>query len=478
MKSAKFVQGSTLKHVSVMTISSTIGLLALFAVDLVDMYFLSLLGQEELAAAIGFSGTLLFFLTSVGIGIQIAMGALVSRAEGVSNRDLVSQYCSSVLLFSLIASVMVTLPAWIWLEELLMFLGARDVTLSLALDYSQILLPSTPLLVCGMSAAATLRGLGDARNAMYTTLGAAVVNALLNPLFIFTFGLEIQGAAIASVLSRVALVGIALYVVIRRHHIHCRPDWQQMRRDLSTILPIAVPAVLTNLATPIGGSYVLKTMASFGDSAVAGAAILGRVTPVAFALIFALSGAIGPIIGQNAGADRYDRVRATLLNALLINFVYILLVWLVLYLTGDSIIAAFSATGEAAYLIDFYTTWLVIGFSFNGVLFIANAASNNLNHATQATLFNFAKALFGTIPLVYLLSQWFGAAGVLAGELAGAVVWGTIALAVVMWQIRQLERQHTHISCREPEVSEAMASPFSSSQCQLGCTYVKGKGEK
>ncbi len=126
-----------------------------------------------------------------------------------------------------------------------------------------------------------------------------------------------------------------------------------MRLDMGAILPIAVPAVLTNLATPIGGSYVLKTMASFGDSAVAGAAILGRITPVAFALIFALSGAIGPIIGQNAGADRYDRVRSTLLNALLINFVYILFVWLVLYLAGDMIISAFSATGDAAYLIDF-----------------------------------------------------------------------------------------------------------------------------
>ncbi|WP_315980937.1 hypothetical protein [Aliamphritea spongicola] len=100
----------------------------------------------------------------------------------------------------------------------------------------------------------------------------------------------------------------------------------------------------------------------------------------------------------------------------------------------------------------------MIGFSFNGVLFIANAASNNLNHATQATLFNFAKALFGTIPLVYLFAQWFGAAGVLAGELAGAAVWGTIALAVVFWQIRQLEREHTCVSCTEPEVAEAMAS--------------------
>jgi len=474
MASGKFVQGSTFKHVSVMTLSSTVGLLALFTVDMVDMYFLSLLGQEELAAAIGFSGTLLFFLTSIGIGIQIAMGALVSRAEGSGNRSLVSQYCSSVLLFSLLAALAVTIPGWIYLEPLLSFLGASGVTLQLALDYSQILLPSTPLLVCGMSAAATLRGLGDARNAMFTTLGAALVNALLNPLFIFTFGLEIKGAAIASVISRVALVGIAMYVVTQRHKLQFRPSLPQMRVDLAAILPIALPAVLTNLATPIGGSYVLKTMASFGDSAVAGAAILGRVTPVAFALIFALSGAVGPIIGQNAGADRYDRVRATLLNALLINFGYILLVWLLLFLASPLIISAFNATGEAAQLIDFYTSFLVLGFGFNGVLFIANAASNNLNHATQATLFNFAKALLGTVPMVYFLSQWYGARGVLAGELAGALLWGSVAFAVVLWQIRQLEREHTRIRCEANEATEVMSCQFSSSQCQLGSNCVKG----
>ncbi len=78
MRKAVFLHGSTLRHVIIMTGASSIGLITLFAVDLVDMYFLSLLGQQELAAAIGFSGTLLFFLTAVSIGLQIAMGALVA----------------------------------------------------------------------------------------------------------------------------------------------------------------------------------------------------------------------------------------------------------------------------------------------------------------------------------------------------------------------------------------------------------------
>ena len=407
------------------------------------------------------------------------MGALVSRAEGLHDRDLASRYCSSVLLFSAILSTAVTLPVWYFLEEVLVFLGASGLTLQYALEYSNILLPSTPLLACGMCAAAVLRAVGDARQSMWTTMGAALVNAALDPIFIFALGMGIEGAAVASVLSRLVLVAIGFSAVIRKHKLDCKPYWSVMRRDLRVIVPIAGPAMLTNLATPIGGSYVLKTMASFGDSAVAGAAILGRIVPVAFALIFALSGAIGPIIGQNAGADRYDRVRHTLLNSMLVNVGYVLLIWLVMFLLSDWIIAAFGAQGDAAYLIDFYATWLVIGFAFNGVLFIANAASNNLNRATQATAFNFARVLLGTIPLVYLCSQWFGAVGVIAGEMAGALLWGVVAFVVVLWQVQKMQRCHEQVQVAEAQadiqVDSSCSSPFSSPRSQMGSTYIKAE---
>lgn len=472
MKTAVFTKGSTLKHILVMTGASTVGLLALFAVDLVDMYFLSLLGHEELAAAIGFSGTLLFFLTSVGIGLQIGMGALVSRAEGRHDRALAGRYYGNVMLFSALLSSAVALPVWIYLEELFVFLGASGLTLELSLDYSRIILPSTPLLACGMCAAAALRAVGDARRSMWATMSAAGVNAVLDPIFIFGLDMGIQGAATASVMSRVALVFIGAAYVWRRHQLGRRPTWQSLQMDLRTIVPIAGPAMLTNLATPIGSSYVLKTMATFGDSAVAGAAILGRITPVAFALIFALSGSIGPIIGQNAGADLYGRVRQTLYNALLVNTGYVVLIWLAMFLLRNQIIDAFGAEGDAAHLIDFYAKWLVIGFVFNGMLFIANAASNNLNRATQATLFNFARALLGTVPLVYLLSDWFGAVGVIAGEMAGSLLWGTVAYAVVLWQVRKMERSHELVVQPEVCVEQSAQSPYSSARTQMGGSLV------
>ena len=163
MTRAIFTQGSTLRHVVIMTGASTVGLVAMFTVDLVDMYFLSLLGEQELAAAVGYGGTLLFFLTAVSIGLQIGMGALVSRAEGAHRRDLAGRYCTNILICSGSMAAVISAVAYLHLEDLLGLLGASGKTLEYALAYSRIIIPNTAILALGMCAANAARALGDRR---------------------------------------------------------------------------------------------------------------------------------------------------------------------------------------------------------------------------------------------------------------------------------------------------------------------------
>ena len=442
---AVFTSGSTMRHVVVMTAASATGLLAMFGVDMIDMYFLTLLGEQELAAAVGFAGTLLFFLVSVSIGLQIALGALVARSEGAHRRDLASRYCSSALTFNATVSVVLSIVTWFNLRSLLEFLGASGVTLEYALSYARIVLPSMPLVMLGMSMAAGVRALGDARRSMMATVTGSLVNGALDPLFIFTFGWGLEGAALATVVARIVLVAVAWWALYGVHKLPRRIGLQEVRQDLRPIMSIAGPAMLTNLATPIGGAFVLKMMSQFGDSAVAGAAIVGRITPVAFAAIFALSGAVGPIVGQNAGAGLYDRVRSTLRDAVVFNVVYIALVWLLLWSCADLIVRVFSASDLAADLIGFYFTALVWAFAFNGMLFVANASFNNLHHPHWATFFNFGRALLGTIPAVYLGAQWYGARGVMAGEAIGALLFGVLAMVAAFALVNRIERRHTPV---------------------------------
>ena len=427
-ETAVFVDGSIFRHVVVMASTSAVGLMTLFVVDLMDMFFLSLLGELELAAAVGYAGTILFFTTSIAIAIAITSGALVSRSLGGQDKSRASQYASNVICFGVLLSILISGFIWFTIPQLLDQLGAEGRSHELASEYLRIIVPSMVLLGIAMAATGILRAAGDARRAMYATVIGGVVNAVLDPILIFGLELGIRGAAIASVAARATVMLVALYGVVRVHQLLSRLSIVSFFRDLSGILHIAGPAMLTNVATPIGNAYVLATMAKFGDGAVAGMSIIGRVIPVAFGLIFALSGAVGPIIGQNFGAARIDRVRQTLWEGLRFSTFVVVGVSLLLFALQNPLVYAFSASDDAAKLIRFFCSWIAISFLFNGALFIANAAFNNLGFAHYASVFNLAKATLGTIPFVYLGALIGGAPGVLAGQAVGATLIGIAAI--------------------------------------------------
>ena len=203
-----------------------------------------------------------------------------------------------------------------------------------------------------------------------------------------------------------------------------------MTGDFSAIFHVAGPALLTNLATPLGAAYVTRSMAVFGPDAVAGQATIDRISPVAFGLIYALSGAVGPILAQNAGAGRLDRVRETLRDSSILVLATVLLAWAVLALTQHLLVRAFVARGITAELVHLFCSWLAAGYLFTGALFVANAAFNNLSYPVLSTVFNWGRATLGTIPFV-AYGAHFGPVGVLAGQAAGSVVFGTLVPFVI-----------------------------------------------
>ena len=147
---------------------------------------------------------------------------------------------------------------------------------------------------------------------MNVTLFAAVATAVVDPIFIFAMHLGLPGAAIGTVLSHLVLATLGWIEAARRHKLVAPPSFRALTGDIAAIFHVAGPALLTNLATPVGAAYVTRSMAVFGPDAVAGQATIDRVSPVAFGLIYALSGAVGPVLAQNAGAGRLDRVREKL----------------------------------------------------------------------------------------------------------------------------------------------------------------------
>jgi Na+-driven multidrug efflux pump len=215
----------------------------------------------------------------------------------------------------------------------------------------------------------------------------------------------------------------------------------QVVEDFMPLFAIGLPAVLTNLAAPVAGAFMTAVLAPFGDEAVAANAIITRLVPVAFGSIFALSGAVGPIIGQNLGARNIARVRGTLVDSLVISALAVVFSWVVLALTRDWISFIFHANPGTADLVSFFCVVVAGTWIFHAALFVANASFNNLGAPALATAFNWGKSTIGTVPFALLGVQLGGVKGALLGQGFGAVLFGIAGVYAAFRVVARIERR-------------------------------------
>lgn len=420
---AKFTTGSTLRHVVVMTLSGSLGLSFVFLVDFLALFWVSQLKNEALVAAIGFAGTIQFFVVSIAIGMVIAAVALVSRSLGQGRRQRARRLATTALIYSGGAQAGIAVLVFFFRYPLLRLSGADGEVLEAAASFLAISLPSLPFIAVGMMCGALLRAVGDPMRSMLVTVSAGVFAMVLDPLFIIYFGWGIEGAALAIVFSRAVMLVFGFYWLMKTYDILAKPARPDMTLYIGTFATIAVPAIATQIATPFGNWILVRAMAEQGPSAVAGLGVVMRLTILSFGGIYALSSAIGGIIGQNAGAGLKDRVASAYRDSLVFCVVYTVVIWVALGFSADLVVRSFGLSGEGAEVVRVFSQYAAGSFVFIGALFVSNAAFNNLGKPFWATLANWSRDGLFMAPLAFGMGSLFGPSGVvMAQALANAIV--------------------------------------------------------
>ncbi len=253
---------------------------------------------------------------SINIGLTIAISASVSRALGSGDRTQARRLAASGLLLTTLVATVLAALLWIYRDFALdHFMHARGEAAEVASGLLAIIIPANVPMGLGMALSGVLRACGDARRAMYVTLSGGVVTAFTDPALIFGLGLGVYGAAWATLISRLVFLWVGYNGAVRVHHLVGRPNLIALGHDFRPLAAIGLPSIMANLATPVSAIYVTRVWSDFGEATVAGGAIVDRVIPLAFGVIFALTGSIGPIIGQNFGARLMPRVRRALTDS-------------------------------------------------------------------------------------------------------------------------------------------------------------------
>jgi Na+-driven multidrug efflux pump len=192
----------------------------------------------------------------------------------------------------------------------------------------------------------------------------------------------------------------------------------------------------------MGMAIVMREMAKYGTDAVAAMAVINRMVPVVFAVVLSISGAIGPIFGQNFGAGRMDRVQEAFFEGLKFLAMYVVGMSALLFLLREPIADMFGADGQMRSLLYLFLGPVALGSFFNGAIFVANATFNNLGRPGYSTAVNWARHTAGTWPFIVAGGAIWGAPGVLVGQAAGGAVFAVIAFWLAMRVIEE--------PCRDP----------------------------
>jgi len=435
----KFTQGNIPEHILKMALTNAVALSVFFVVDLINIYFISLLNQPHLVAAIAYAAALLFFTTSLTIAMVIANSAVVAKLIGQGQQQQAKQASISCYLITLVISCLITLIIYFNATPLLTLIGADGVALDSASTYLKITIFSFPLIALAMQITATLRSLGKAKLGMYCTLAGGVCNVILDPLFIFYFKLNIEGAAIAAMVARSVMLLVAIFYLIVVCGFITRITFSDFIRHTKNITAVAIPASLTQAATPLSHLYITYEMAKFGGSFVAGWAIISRLIPVAFVMLFAMPGAIGPIISQNLGAKQFTRVKTTLNQSLNFIIKYVFVLALTLSLLQEYLVSLFNAGSDTAILIRFFCQYVSVSFIFVAMNLVAMSFLNNVGRPKMATLLNLGKMSLGTIPFVSVGAYYYGAQGILIGQALGSIIFGLTAILLCYRIVTKLE---------------------------------------
>ena len=446
----RFTTGSTMRHVVVMTTTASVGFMFLFLVDFLTLFYISLLRDVRLVAAVGLASFVQHVVSAVAIGLAVAATALVSRALGARNRALARSRTTSCLTVSFVTLTVIAGAVFVFRREALGLLIEAGPVTEVASRYLAWILPSLPLLGIGISSAAILRAEGDARRALIVTMVAGGVAFVFDPLVILGLGLGVDGAAWVVILARLVTALVGLHFLIAVHGLAAPLRVAGVSRDLPAIFAVGGPAVLAQLSTPSGFLLLTAWVGRFGESAVAGWSVVTRLVVLGFSGIIALSVAVGGIFGQNYGARKLERVEATFRDSVIFGVLYALAAWAVLWIGADAVVWAFGMSGEGARIVRAFCRIGAGGFVLAAGAYVATAAFNNMGRPLWATLLNWSRAGLA-IPAMLLLAVGtlegrvilfaLGGPGVVYAQALGSSLAGVIGAGVGWRFVKAVARE-------------------------------------
>lgn len=423
------------------SVPSLIGTLANALYNVVDRAYIG-----HGVGALAISGLALTFplmnlLGAFGMLVGQGAAARVSLMLGNGNMRGANSILSNALFLSLINYVAVSSLCYVFLDEILVAFGGSDLTVSYARDYMRIIIPGHIFTSLSFGFNNIMRASGHPKLAMYTLLIGATLNVILDPVFIYVFGMGIEGVAYATVISMfISTVWIMSFFVSGNHTLRFKSECMRIDgKIIWAILSIGLSPFLLNVGLSAVNLIMNHTLRMYGgDLAIGAFGIVTSFTTLVIMSIIGLCQGMQPIVGYNYGAGLYGRVRKTLKLCVVIATSIVSVGWLMCICVPEAIAGCFTSDPD---LIDitvnglrFYTAvFFIVGFHVVTVNYF-----QSVGRAGISVLLSLSRQILFLIPMILLLPSKWGLNGVWMAQPVSDILAVATAVMIMYWHLKRL----------------------------------------
>jgi putative MATE family efflux protein len=424
---------------------------------LVDMYFVGRIGSDALAA-LAFNMPLVFLALGIVFGLGSGVTSVIARYIGAKDEELADASAEHATLLGLAVSAALTTVALFWGRRILGLLGVPEAILPLAWDYFSIIAAGYLFVVMSVFFRSILSGEGDMKTPMMIQGAGTILNMILDPIFIFTFGLGVRGAAWATVVSQAVPAAIFVYLLFFNDHAYVKLDFKGFRPRtdiLVEIFRVGAPASFSFLIMAVGGAVFNRILVEYSEEAVAAYQVGTRIDHVFLMPVIAISVSLVTLVGMFYGARREDLVRAVVGYAVTRSVGLGVVVGAVFFVFAPNLFAAF---GDDRAITDAGVSYLRVGvfaYPFIAVIMLTGRVLQGMGRGAPVFVLSVMRVVLLSGPLAYLFVfemhkpiewVWF------------AIVGGMVATAVLAgaWLSRALARHERSMAAATLPAGEAV----------------------
>jgi putative MATE family efflux protein len=400
-----------------MTVPAIIGMMVNAIYNIVDAVYIGMLGTVRQAAT-NIVFPLFMIIGAVGLTFGIGAASYISRLLGQKNTDEANKTASTALFSSLIAGIVCTVLGLIYMREILIQFGATETNIEYAIKYARILTLGSIFTMLNMTMNNMLRAEGSSRISMIALTIGAVINIILDPIFIFVFNQGITGAAIATILSQLISTIILLsYYLIGKSVLKISYRFITISTKIYVeIMKIGLPTFIRQILASLAIALTNTAARVYGDPAIAGIGIINRVFMVVFYFIIGFNQGFQPIAGFSYGAKNIQRLKDCIKVSIRWTTIYCIIMTILFYVFAEPIVRLFSDDGEVI-IIGIKTLYaLCIMLPFTGIIIIFSGLFQAMGHGIKASILSLSRQGIFLIPALFILPKYYKLNGIIFAQ--------------------------------------------------------------